>query len=165
MSLKSTPAQDVLHSRTSLREKTEDVSGSKASLHSRDDVLLSSRRSSRSHSHRKDSARSKPDTDHDGQSSARITNPDKLMGSSTSLQNIPDDMGSNVSLTSASGLMTKMSKKNGKKFAYRFVAASVGLFVTFCQEWDFSFKVLTDGKRSLFSIECCLLYFYFFIYG
>ncbi|VDI83735.1 Hypothetical predicted protein [Mytilus galloprovincialis] len=54
-------AQDVSHSRTSLREKTEDVSGSRTSLQSKDDVLLTSRRSSRSQN--KDSSRSKKEKD------------------------------------------------------------------------------------------------------
>ncbi|XP_071130907.1 EF-hand calcium-binding domain-containing protein 7-like isoform X7 [Mytilus edulis] len=104
-------AQDVSHSRTSLREKTEDVSGSRTSLQSKDDVLLTSRRSSRSQN--KDSSRSKKEKDREGLSSSRLSNsPDKLMGSNSTLQNIPDVIGSNISLTSASGLMAKNLRQN-----------------------------------------------------
>ncbi|VDI83740.1 Hypothetical predicted protein [Mytilus galloprovincialis] len=104
-------AQDVSHSRTSLREKTEDVSGSRTSLQSKDDVLLTSRRSSRSQN--KDSSRSKKEKDREGLSSSRLSNsPDKLLGSNSTLQNIPDVIGSNISLTSASGLMAKNLRQN-----------------------------------------------------
>ncbi|CAG2227301.1 EF-hand calcium-binding domain-containing protein 7 [Mytilus edulis] len=124
-------AQDVSHSRTSLREKTEDVSGSRTSLQSKDDVLLTSRRSSRSQN--KDSSRSKKEKDREGLSSSRLSNsPDKLMGSNSTLQNIPDVIGSNISLTSASGLMAKNLRQNGKEFDCDFVA--VMMFVTYTGE-------------------------------
>ncbi|CAG2227299.1 EF-hand calcium-binding domain-containing protein 7 [Mytilus edulis] len=117
-------AQDVSHSRTSLREKTEDVSGSRTSLQSKDDVLLTSRRSSRSQN--KDSSRSKKEKDREGLSSSRLSNsPDKLMGSNSTLQNIPDVIGSNISLTSASGLMAKNLRQNGKEFDCDFVAVMI----------------------------------------
>lgn len=108
-----------LTSKTSLRDKTEDVSGSRNSLCSRDDGLLTSRRSS-SRSN-KDSSRHQRDRErvYSSRSSERI------LGSNSSLQNIPDEMGSNASLTSASDLVAKNGRQYGKKFNCAFVAASL----------------------------------------
>lgn len=104
-SVSNNQQQDMSSSRTSLKEKTEDLSGSRKSLLSKDEVLHSSRRSSRSNT--KDLSISKKDLERESQSSR---SPDKNLGSNTSFQNIPDAMGSNVSLTSASAL----NAKNGK---------------------------------------------------
>jgi hypothetical protein len=43
----------------------------------------------------------------------------------SSLQNIPDEMGSNASLSSASDLVAKNGRQYGKKFNCAFVAASL----------------------------------------
>lgn len=107
-----------LTSKASSRDKTEDVSGSRNSVYSRDDGLLTSRRSS-SRSN-KDSSRHQRDRDrvYSSRSSERI------LGSNSSLQNIPDEMGSNASLSSASDLVVRNGRHNGKKFNCAFVAAS-----------------------------------------